>query len=82
MNQPDIKHFKEKLIKLQEDFENLEKEAENIRSWYKYQNETTDSYSESFIVNFKYFDGFESVIEDLDSLIEYEEDQNCKCEDE
>lgn len=79
---PNLEQFKSKLQSIQKQFESLKKEAEEIRSWYKYQNETTDSYSEAFIVNFSYFDGFESIIDDIDSLIEYEEDQNCDCEEE
>lgn len=48
--------------------------VEEIRSYYKYQNEETDSISEDLIVGFCNCNEVCHLIDNIDDLIEYEED--------
>ena len=68
----ELKEFKQLLLKINDLEQEIEKKAEKIRSYYKYQNEETDSISEDFIVTVVNRYGWDEADEFIDSLIEYE----------
>lgn len=78
----ELESFKNKLENIQKSISDLKSEAENIRSYYKYQNEETRSISEDFIVSYSNCSDIECIIDSIDSLIEYEEEQECDCDEE
>lgn len=63
-----IKDFKEKALKLMGLEEELDKLAEDIRSFFKHQNESTGSLSEDFIVTVVNRYSWEEAIEFLEEL--------------
>lgn len=81
--------MKDDVLKLRQEISDLHKQmqqsfkkAEEVRKFYKYQNQELDSISESFIINFSNSIGdFYGVICDLDELLEendelfYEEEE-------
>ena len=73
MDKAKLNKFKEKLVKAYELEQEIKKEANEIRSWYKYQNEETRSISEDLIVNISNDGCYEEASEYIDDLIEYEE---------
>ena len=73
MDKDKLNKFKEKLVKAYELEQEIKKEAEEIRSWYKHQNEETRSISEDFIVNIANYGDYGEAAESIDELIAYEE---------
>jgi hypothetical protein len=74
--------FAQKLTALRSSISNLQKEAEEIRSYYKHQNEETRSSSEGFIISYSSLDGeVDYVLDCVNDLIDYEENLECDCEE-
>lgn len=69
-----LEAFKSQIEEMRKKFVSLKDDADYIRSYYKHQNDETRSTSESFIVHYSGYFEFESLIENLDELISYEED--------
>ena len=69
-----LKELRDKVQQLDEQAKLLSKEMTDIRQYYKYQNDQTDSISEDLIVTYANMSDLQSLVDSLEELIEYEEE--------